>query len=168
MGCVPPACWPYPSVSLGGGGVSQHALGGGVYPSMHRAGGCLIRGSVSARGDLADTPWTRGRHSPCEQSDRQVEKHYLAATLLRAVKMEKKYWRSQRFFQPGKVGSMVLTLTFRSSLLDTGICRSWVRLHNPLHSDRYDSRSRLGSHCSSYRSNRLDTRTYEEETEKWV
>ena len=52
VGCVPPACWPYPSMHWAGEGVSQHALGGG----------CLLGGvccGVSARGDW-QTPslWT--------------------------------------------------------------------------------------------------------------
>ena len=35
--------------SAGGGGVSQHAMGGGVYLSMHRAGGVSAWGDVSAQ-----------------------------------------------------------------------------------------------------------------------
>ena len=48
MGCVPPACWPYPSM---------HWVG--VYPSMHWAGGCVCPG-----GCVADTP--RGQTDTCE------------------------------------------------------------------------------------------------------
>ena len=77
--CIPVGCVPSAAVTMsipactGQGGVCvfQHALGlGGVYPSMHWAGGCLPMG-VSAQGVCipactgADTP-------PCEQNDRQV------------------------------------------------------------------------------------------------
>ena len=93
VGCVPPACWPYPSTGQGegvhpsmhwaGGGVSQHALGrgvcilactgqGGFFP-----GGCLLK-EVSSQdeGDVADTPlW----------GDRHLRKHNLRKLRLRAV-----------------------------------------------------------------------------------
>ena len=45
-------------------GVSQHALGRGLYPSTHWAGGGVSARGVSARGCVADTPR--------EQNDRQV------------------------------------------------------------------------------------------------
>ena len=51
VGCVPLACWPYPSMHWAGGVYpSMHWAGGcisactgqeGVYPSMHWAGGCI-------------------------------------------------------------------------------------------------------------------------------
>ena len=47
--CIPVGCVPSAAVAMcipaytGQGGVSQHALGRGVYPSMHWAGGCLPR-----------------------------------------------------------------------------------------------------------------------------
>ena len=60
--------------------VSQHALGrGGVYPSMHWAGGVCPAWGGDYSGAVADTP-------SCEQNDR-CKKHYLAATSLRAVMM---------------------------------------------------------------------------------
>ena len=68
--------------------VSQNALGrGGVCPG----GCCLPGGVVSAQGGVCPGVYPSmhwGRQPPCEQNHRQVQKHYLAATKLRTVKIE--------------------------------------------------------------------------------
>ena len=57
-GCVPPACWPYPSM---------HCTGVCVHPSMHWALGCLPRGVPAQGGVYPSMQW--GRHPPCGQTD---------------------------------------------------------------------------------------------------
>ena len=65
---------------------------GGVYPSMHWAGGCLPREvRVSALGGMdicQEGGWVSAKgvcHAPCEQNYRRVWKHNLAATTLQTV-----------------------------------------------------------------------------------
>ena len=67
--------------------VSQHALGRGCV-SQHALGRrCLPRRGVSVQegGICPGGGWLPGGCLPCELNDRQVYKHYLAATSLRAV-----------------------------------------------------------------------------------
>ena len=65
VGCVPSA-----AVPVSWGGVAQRL--------------CLPRG-VSARGVSAQVGYLPDTHTPCGQNHRQVQKHDLAATMLRTV-----------------------------------------------------------------------------------
>ena len=82
VGCVPPACWPYPSMHwavvgcLPGGGLCPGDVwsggcmlrGVGVYPR----GGCLSGGGCLPRGVLQTPPRTETDTPPCEQNDWQT------------------------------------------------------------------------------------------------
>ena len=107
--CIPVGCVPSAAVAAGGGrGVhpSMHWTGG-VHPSMNWEGGvcipaCTGQGGVAACGVSATPPWTELSVGvcpegvcpggclphiprPCEQNNRHLWKHNLAATTLRTV-----------------------------------------------------------------------------------
>ena len=85
VGCVPPACWPYPSMHWAGfffpsmhwtggclprGGLSEGVCLGGVCPGGCLPRECLPRGMCVCKGvgGVADTlPQTRGRHPPVDR-----------------------------------------------------------------------------------------------------
>ena len=100
VGCVPPACWPYPNMHWAGGCISA-CTGQGVYPRMHWGciPACTGQGGICPGGGVCPRGWGCGRHPPWDKrqtptppppsrwTDRHLWKRNLRNLRLRAVKI---------------------------------------------------------------------------------